>query len=83
MKTIYDLIAIVLFAGLAILFLQRSASHTPDRIPIWKYGLPAVGCAVADYLGNHDQAVLAIVLFVAVVAFSIMMLRPFHQGPTA
>jgi hypothetical protein len=83
LKTIYDLVAIGLFAGLAILFLQRSASQAPDPIPMWKYGVPAVGCAVADYLGNHDQAVLAIVLFVAVCAFSIMMLRPFHQGPTA
>ena len=83
MKTIYDVIAIGLFAGLAILFLQRSASHDPDPIPIWKYGLPAVGCAVADYLGNHDQAILSIILFVGVAGFSVMMLRPFHQGPQA
>ena len=83
MKTIYDVVAIGLFAFLAILFLQRSASDPPDPIPIWKYGLPAVGCAVGDYLGNHDQAILAILLFVGVAGFTLMMLRPFHRGPTA
>lgn len=83
MKTIYDVVAIGLFAFLAILFLQRSAGDPPDPIPIWKYGLPAVGCAVGDYLGNHDQAILAGLLFVGVVGFSVMMLRPFDRGPRA
>ncbi len=83
MKTIYDVIAIGLFAGLAILFLQRSASREEDPIPIWKYGVPAVGCALADYLGNHDEAIASIGIFLAVAVFSIIALRPFHRDPSA
>jgi hypothetical protein len=82
LKTIYDVIAMGIFAGLAILFLQRSANRPPDPIPIWKYGLPAVGCALADFLGNHDATFASIGVFLAVVVFSLMMLRPFHQGPS-
>jgi hypothetical protein len=81
-KTIYDLIAVGMFAGLAILFLQRSASQTPDPLPIWKYAVPAIGCAVADYLGDHNQMIAAVVLFIAVVAYSVIMLRPFQRGPS-
>ena len=83
MKTIYDLISIGIFAGLAILFLQRSASSVPDSIPIWKYAIPAVGCAVGDYLGNNDQAIASIVVFLAVVVYSVMLLKPFHQDPSS
>jgi hypothetical protein len=78
LKTIYDVISIVMFAGLAIIFLQRSASRSPDSIPIWKYGIPAIGCAVGDYLGNHDQMIASIAIFLAVAGFSIMILRPFR-----
>jgi hypothetical protein len=81
-KTIYDLIAVGMFAGLAILFLQRSAAETRDPLPIWKYGVPAIGCALADYLGDHNQMIAAVVLFVAVAAYSVMTLRPFHRGPS-
>jgi hypothetical protein len=81
LKTIYDLIAIGLFAGLAILFLQRSASRALDPIPIWKYGLPAVGCALADYLGDHDQMIASIAIFLVVAVYCVMALHPFQQGP--
>ena len=82
MKTIYDVISIGMFAGLAILFLQRSASRIPDPIPIWKYALASIGCALADYLGNQDQMIASIAIFLAVAVFSVMALRPFHQGPS-
>lgn len=81
MKTIYDLISIGIFAGLAILFLQRSTGPIQDPIPIWKYALPAVGCALANFLGNHDQVIVAIGVYVAVTGYSLTVLKPFRRGP--
>ena len=83
MKSIYDLVSIILFAGLAVLYLQRSASREPDSVALWNYAVAAVGCAVADYLGNHDQPVASVLSFIALIIFSIFMLRPFSQGPSA
>ncbi len=83
MKLFLDVLALVLFAGLAILYLQRSISDRPDPIAIWKYAAAAVGCAVGDVLGNHDQTIAAILVFAAVVLFSLVMLDPFNRAPRA
>jgi hypothetical protein len=83
LKTIFDFLTLALFAGLAILYLQRSASSTPDPTALWKYALAAIGCAAADYLGNHDQTVASVLVFAATVIFSLVMLRPFSRGPSA
>jgi len=78
MKTIYDLVSVIAFAGLAILYLQRSASSSPDPVAIWKYGAAAFGCALADYLGDHGMPVAAIATFVVLALFSVVALKPFH-----
>ena len=83
MKTIFDFVTLALFAGLAILYLQRSASAAPDPVATWKYAIAAIGCAVADYLGDHDQQIASILIFVAVVIFSLAILHPFRRGPLA
>lgn len=83
MKTIFDLVTLALFAGLAILYLQRSASAAPDPVATWKYAIAAIGCAVADYLGDHDQQIASILIFAAVVIFSLATLHPFRRGPSA
>lgn len=82
MKTIFDFLSIGLFAGLAILYLQRSASAERDTIALWKYAVPAIGCGVSNYLGNNNQVIAAVVMIVASVIFSIVMLRPFTQNTT-
>ena len=80
MNTIYDLITIGLFAGLAILFLQRSSSHEPkDRIV--HYVPPAIGCALANWLGNEHQDLVAVVVIGAVVVYTVYVLKPFSQAP--
>ncbi len=79
MKTLYDLVTLSVFAGLVVLFLQRSTAETPqDRMV--HYLPPAVGCAVANYLGNHGQGVFAIVTLVAVVAYTLFVLKPFAKS---
>jgi hypothetical protein len=78
--TLYDLVTVILFAGLAILFLQRSMEQSPtDRII---YYLPAaIGCAAANWLGNHHQDAFAIATILAVAAYAYVVLKPFQKTP--
>ena len=79
MSTIYDVITLGLFAGLAILFLQRSVEPENPKDRIYHYAPPAVGCAVANWLGNQHQDVGAILVIAAVVGYSFIVLKPFGQ----
>jgi len=84
METVYDWVSLAIFAGLIVLFLQRSTSDRADKDVSLLYYLGAgVGCAVADYLGNHGEDILAILLLVATVAFIFYYLKPLklRSGP--
>lgn len=78
METLYDWLTLAIFAGLIILFLQRSTAETPSDRMI-QYAPPAIGCAVANYLGNHDQQALAIIAIVAIVAYIWFVLKPLQR----
>jgi hypothetical protein len=78
-STIYDLVTIVLFAGLAILFLQRSVGQPSEKDRIYHYAPPAIGCAAANWLGNQHQDLAAIAVIVASVAYSIVVLKPLSE----
>lgn len=83
MSTAYDWITVIIFAGLIVLFLQRSTSDQPSREndSILLYLGAGVGCAVANYLGNHDLPWLAIPLIVGTLAYIYYLLKPFpHQS---
>ena len=77
-KTIYDLVTMVIFAGLVVLFLQRSTAAEP-RDHMYQYAPPAIVCAVANYLGNHGQDWVAVGIIVAVVGYILYVLKPFNQ----
>ena len=77
MKTVYDLLTTIIFAGLVVLFLQRSVSKDDPGDRIYHYAPPAIGCAVANYLGNKGFDLAAGLLIVAVVAYSVIVLKPF------
>ena len=78
METIYDWVSLAIFAGLIVLFLQRSTSDRAEKDVSLLYYLGAgVGCAVADYAGNHGQNVIAVLLLAATIAFIIFYLKPF------
>jgi hypothetical protein len=80
MVTIYDLVTLTLFAGLAVLFLQRSVGPpTGDRI--YQYIPPAVGCAVANWLGNQKLDAFAIGTLVISVAYVFIVLKPLRHEP--
>ena len=74
METVFDWLTVGIFAGLVVLFLQRSVSPGPARDSILHYVPPAIGCALANYLGNNDQEVLAFAILAAVVVYTFMVL---------
>jgi uncharacterized membrane protein YjjP (DUF1212 family) len=78
METVFDWVSLAIFAGLIVLFLQRSTGERAENDASLAYYLGAgVGCAVADYLGNHGQGIIATLLLAATVAFIIYFLKPF------
>ena len=77
METAYDWITIGLFAGLIVLFLHRSTSENSGSDPLWMYLAAGAGCAVANYLGNAQLHVLAVLALVGTLAFVVHFLRPF------
>jgi len=92
METAYDWVTVAIFAGLIVLFLQRSSGAGEPQDSIWQYLAASVGCAVANYLGNQavkhgvDGGVdylnhgLAIVVLIGTVAYIWIVLKPFKRS---
>ena len=83
METIYDWVSMIVFAGLIILFLQRSTMDDPPDT-IWHYMPPSIGCAVANYAGNQGYGVVAAAILIAIGAYLIFVLKvklPGSDGP--
>ena len=87
METPYDWATVIVFAGLIVLFLQRSQGVARDHL--WQYLVAAVGCAVTNYLGNEALKlgsavyhIAAVGLGIATLAFIWIVLQPFseHNG---
>jgi intracellular septation protein A len=83
-QTVYDWVTVAIFAGIIVLFLQRSVG--PVRDSMWPYLVAAIACAVTNQIGNRavedaDMVwhALAVVALVATLAFINHFLRPF--GP--
>ncbi len=80
MSTIYDVVTLGIFAGLIVLFLQRSVGVAPLNDHMWQYLVAAIGCAVGNYLGNEGWAVPAVIVIVATIAFIYYVLQPFGKA---
>jgi hypothetical protein len=82
METAYDWLSLALFAGIIVLFLQRSSmDNPPDRMI--DYLPPALGCAIANQAGNYgiknDSIVLHVIgvaLLIGVVVYVLLVLKP-------
>jgi len=61
---------------MVVLFLHRSTQDEPKDTLI-QYLPPAVGCAIANYVGNHGQGPLSAAIVVAVLAYIVLVLKPF------
>jgi hypothetical protein len=80
METVYDWVTLAIFAGLIVLFLQRSTADRPEKdVSLFYYLGAGAGCAVANYLGNHDQGLVAWLLLAVTIAFIIYFLKPFQR----
>jgi Ca2+/Na+ antiporter len=80
-ETAYDWITVAIFAGLIVLFMQRSTTEDDSvHDPIWMYLTASVGCALANFLGNDGLHVLAIIAIVATLAFIVHFLKPFSSN---
>ena len=74
-QTVYDWITIAIFAGLIVLFLQRSTAEEPvDRMI--DYLPPAICCALGNYLGNNGYDILAILVIATVPVYIWLVLKP-------
>lgn len=83
METVFDWLTVGIFAGLAVLFLQRSAGPRPKDDRIAYYLPPAMGCAAANYLGNHDWRMIAVVLMTGTIAYVWIVLKPLRHSDMA
>jgi hypothetical protein len=77
METVYDWITVAIFIGMVVLFLQRSTQEEPSDKLI-QYLPPALGCALANYVGNHGQGPLSAAIVVAVLIYIVLVLKPFN-----
>jgi hypothetical protein len=84
-ETPYDWVTVIVFAGLIVLFLQRSQGVARDHL--WQYLIAALGCAGTNYLGNigwNDGLTAyhagAIALGLATVGFVWFVLQPFDNS---
>lgn len=68
-----------IFAGLIVLFLQRSSSEGEPVDSLWQYLAASAGCAIANYFGNEEQHLLAVVLLAATVGYIVFALKPFNS----
>jgi hypothetical protein len=69
----------IIFAGIAILFIQRAGTDEPiDRM--YKYLPPCIGCAAANYAGNHGYGSLSWILIISVLIYCLIVLKPFKQS---
>lgn len=87
LETIYDWVTVAIFAGLVVLFLQRSSRDAPPRDSMLQYLAASAGCAIANYFGNEAVGgrgaiyhMLAAAVLGATLAYIHVVLRPLDKG---
>lgn len=86
METVYDWVTVAIFAGLVVLFLQRSTGERPPGDSMLQYLIASAGCAVANYFGNKAVGgggiayhAIAIGIIAATLAYVHFTLRPLDK----
>jgi hypothetical protein len=77
-ETAYDWLTVAIFAGLVVLFLQRSSAEDASD-PFAHYLAASAGCAVSNYLGNEEHHLLAIGTVIATLGYIFYFIRPFAK----
>lgn len=88
METLYDWLTVAIFAGLIVVFLQRSVGDDEPVDSIWSYLPPSLGCAIANQFGNEALKTentlyhaIAIIMIAAVIAYIMLIIKPFPPRP--
>jgi len=77
-ETVFDWVTVALFAGLIVLFLQRSTAEVQvDRMI--DYLPPALACAVGNYLGNSGHPIIATLFILTIPVYVWIVLKPFTR----
>ncbi len=83
LKTPFDWLSVLVFAGLAVLFLHRSTSNEEPKDNILMYAPPAIGCMFANYVGNQEDLpyhdLIGGLILAAVVGYIFHILKPFPR----
>ena len=79
MQTLFDWLSVLLFALIALTYLQRSLIRTNYPDPVWRYIPPVAGCVTGNWLGNNGHPAFAIILLLTSVLFFIVILRPLRS----
>ena len=79
METAFDWISVLLFAGIALTFLQRSVKPPNFPDPALSYLPPTLGCAVGNWFGNEGYPLIAMTILVAAVGWFLHFNRPFRK----
>ena len=66
MSTIYDVVTVLIFVGVVVLFLHFSQKGDQQIAP---YILPGIGCAVANFLGNEGYDIPAWALIIVTAGY--------------
>lgn len=74
METVWDWVTVICFGGLVVLMLQRSVEEKVQD-HLMEYLFPALGCAVANYIGNHYSDAGAAVALLVVGAYVYKVLK--------
>jgi hypothetical protein len=77
METIYDWVSMAIFGGLVVLFLHRSTTDEATKDTTLHYLPPAIGCAVANYVGNKGEGAASALIVIGVILYVILVLKPF------
>jgi uncharacterized membrane protein YjjP (DUF1212 family) len=80
MTTVFDWLTVAIFAGLAVVYLQRSIGPRPAHDVVWKYLPPAILCVVANQVGNGGWAIAATVMMAATLAYIWFVIRPLERA---
>ena len=83
METAYDWVTLGIFAGIIVLFLQRSINPVPNDEK-WRYFLPSVSVAALNQVGNaayeSNKAIYHVLAILGIVGTLVMiqyLLKPF------
>ncbi len=81
METAYDWITVIIFAGLVTKFLSESVKLEGSDDSIWQYLPPAIGCGLANWLGNEGWDLAAVFVIALTLGYALYVFGPFRRSP--